>query len=126
LSDLWKDESLDSVSRTTCSRKHNFVGILQNALDTLVDKPIEERVEIMMAMDEALEGILDRHSAVKIRPQPEQATMLFGGCLFLVNELPTIYGDLGSNFISKFSQIFRTILHEDRQTKKASRNFSNY
>ena len=102
------------------------MGILQDALETLVDRPIEERVEIMMAMDEALGGVLDRHSAAKIRPQPEQATMLFGGCLFLVNELPTIYGDLGSNFISKFSQIFRTVLYEDRQTKKGSPNLSNY
>ena len=75
-------------------------------------------MEIMMAMDHALERILDRKSAVKIRPQMEQATLLFGVSLFLVNELPTIHGDLGSKFALKFSQIFRTILHEDRQTKK--------
>ena len=87
-------------------------------LDNLISRPINERVVIMMAMDQALEGILDRHSAVKIRPQPEQATILFGECLFLVNELPIIHGDLGSKFVSKFSQIFCTILHEDRQTKK--------
>ena len=80
----------------------------------------------MTAMDQALEGILDRNSAVKIRPQLEQATMLFGGCLFLVNELPTIHGDLGSKFILKFSQIFRTILHEDRQTKKVQEHLCNH
>lgn len=120
LSDLWKDKGLDSISRTSCSRKHNLAAIVQDGLDNLVNRPIEDRLEIMTAMNEALEGILDRKSEVKIRPQVEQATVFFGGCLSLVNELPPAHGDLGAKFIIKFSQIFGTILHEDRQTKKVS------
>jgi hypothetical protein len=87
----------------------------------LAKRPIEDRVEIMIAMDEALEGILNHKSEVKLRPQVEQAAILFGTCLSLVNELPEGRVDLGAKFTLKFSQLFRTILHEDRQTKKVYR-----
>jgi hypothetical protein len=72
----------------------------------------------MMAMEQALDGILQRNSGVKIRPQLEQTTEILGRSLYLVNQLFPEHHELGERFIMKSCQICQTILYEDRPTKK--------
>jgi hypothetical protein len=119
LRDLWDDKRLDSTSRITCFRKHNFTAILQVALDEIGRFPLEERAESISEIDQALERILRSDSDIKIRPQPEQAASLFGSALTILNELSTTDRELvGSAFADKSARIFRTILYDDRATKK--------
>jgi hypothetical protein len=118
LVDLWKCEGLDLISRTGCFRRHNFAGILFDTLEDLGQRPEGERICVMEAMEQALEGMLQRNSGVKIRPQPEQTTEIFGRSLYLVNQLSAGHHDLGDGLITKFCQICQTILYEDRPTKK--------
>jgi hypothetical protein len=120
LRDVWDDANLDSVSRTSCFRKHNFNVILQDALNDLGNRSLEEQEGIVRAIDRALEGILQSSSEVKIRPSLDQATQLFGSSLAVVNNLHVDQRvAVGFNLIIKMAQIFRTILYDDRNTKKA-------
>lgn len=109
---------MDLVSRTGCFRRHNFAGILLDALEDLPTRTEEERTSVMEAMEQVLEGMLERNSGVRIRPQLEQTTEIFGRSLNLVNGLSYDYHEFGEKFIMKFCQICQTILHEDRPTKK--------
>ena len=108
------------VSRTSCFRRHNFAGILLDTLQDLAQRPEGARTSVMMAMEQGLEGILQRNSGVKIRPQLEQTTEMFGRSLYLVGQLSSEHHALGDRFIMKFCQICQTILYEDRPTKKVS------
>ena len=116
---MWKCEELDLISRTSCFRRHNFPGILLDALEDLVPRTEEERTSVMAPMEQVLEGILRRESAVRIRPSMEQTTEIFGRALDLVNQLSPDHFELGARFVTKFCQICQTILYEDRPTKKA-------
>lgn len=118
LHDLWKDDGLDAISRVSCFVRHNFSTILQKTLDDLILRSIEERVQIITQIDRALQGILHHDSDVRIRPSLDQSIQLYGICLSLIIELPPYEEELGGRFLSKFSQIFRTILYDDRPTKK--------
>lgn len=106
------------LSRTACFRRHNFAGILLDTLGDLATRTEEERTSVMEAMEQVLEGILQRDSGVRIRPQLEQTTEMFGRSLDLVNGLPSGHKELCERFITKFCQICQTILFEDRPTKK--------
>ena len=118
LVDLWKCEGLDLISRTSSFRRHNFPGILLDTLQDLGQRSEWERTGVIMAMEQALEGILQRNSGVKVRPQLEPTTEIFGTSLYLVNQLSPEHHDLGDRFVMKFNQIAQTILYEDRPTKK--------
>ena len=118
LRDIWLDKGLDTTSRIVCFRRHNFSAILQEAFEDLIHHPVEERPKIIIAIDAVLDRMLAPESCIKIRPQVEQATLVFGLCLTVVNELPQVHCILRNNITQKISRIYRTILHEDRQTKK--------
>ena len=109
---------MDSVGRATCFRRSNFAGILHDALEILTHAPVDERIEALRVMDQALECILRRDSEVMLQLHMEQATLILRLCVRLVNDLPDHQIELGSRMIEKFSIVFRTTLHDNRVTKK--------
>jgi hypothetical protein len=82
--------------------------------------PVEERTPALEALNLALERILESDSHMDIRPKLEQAVHMFGTCLSLVNEMPDSDVYVANGLITNISTIFRTIMHEDRHTKKVS------
>jgi hypothetical protein len=118
LCDVWAHTDLDKISKVSSFGRHNFAGIIQDALQDLNSRPDRDRPKIMAAMDRFLEEIMQLDSDLMIRPQLEQGTLLFGMCLSLVNRLSENDHELGTKFIIKISHIFQTILYDDGQAKK--------
>lgn len=118
LYDVWIHKDLDTISKETSFGKQNFSGILQDALRDLEIRPDRERQSILLAIDRFLGEILRNDSEMRLRPHLEQATIIFGTALTLVNLLPDSHHELGTRFLIKITQVFRTILYDDGQTKK--------
>jgi hypothetical protein len=124
---VWRQAELDSLSRTSLFRKHNFTAILQDALEDMSSRPPVEVEGILKNVNIALDLVLDENSAVKIRPHIDQATQLLGICLTAVNEFMskrTLANDFTSSLelddklTTNIARIYRSILYGDRPTKK--------
>jgi hypothetical protein len=118
LYDVWIHKDLDTISKETSFGKQNFAVILQDALRDLENRPDGERHTILLAIDRFLGELIRSDSEMRLRPHLEQATLLFGATLALVNLLPDTQHELGTRFLVKITQVFRTILYDDGQTKK--------
>lgn len=116
--DIFLDGGLDTVSLNAYFRRHNFLGLLQDGLEDLLHRSIDDRTEMLIAIEACLDEIYTIDPLITIRPQIEQATLLLGLCLEIVNDLPP---GIGINLTLKICQIFRTILHEDRQARKVEK-----
>lgn len=81
-----------------------------------------ERRDLLDGVNEAVEPLLKRTSEYKIRPLYEPGTALFGTALTLAQSLPQDDG-LRESFAISFATIFRTVLFEDRASKKLARAF---
>jgi hypothetical protein len=118
LYDVWIHKDLDNISKETSFGKQNFSAILQDALRDLENRPVGEREKVLPAVDRFLGEIIRSDSDLRLRPHLEQATLLFGMALNLINLLPNSDRELGTRFLVKITQVFRTILYDDGQTKK--------
>jgi hypothetical protein len=83
-----------------------------------------DRVSILVAMDETLVSLLARSSGVRIRPQVDQACVLLGSCLALINELPSSMAHVRDRIVHKISRIFSSVFHEDRRIKEVAKAFA--
>jgi hypothetical protein len=121
LADLWGDSELDPVSRSTCFRRHNFPSILLETLIGLENVLVEERTLALAAINSALKRILNGHAAqVKLRPTMEQAVLIFGACLRVVNDIYASSASVGNELIELMSGVYSSILHDVKSAKKVT------
>jgi hypothetical protein len=119
---VWADKDLDSISRKSVARKNNLVPILLQALQTVLETEGNERRDLLDGINDAVEPLLKRTSEYKIRPLYEPGTAIFGTALTLAQSLPQDDG-LRESFAMSFATIFRSVLFEDRASKKLARAF---
>jgi len=115
---VWKLDTLDSISRTSCFRKHNFVSILQDTFEDVKTRASPEQDIILANMDVALGLLLEGDSPIKLRPQLEHAIQLLGTCLVVVNGPEATAIEIADSLLTKIAKIFCSILYGDRPTKK--------
>ena len=115
--DVWDDLDLEPLSKIASFRKFQFPAILQDALEELESLRANEKLQVVVSLNQALDRILRIALQLRIQPQIEQAISCLASALKIANVLPSGNCELCTAFISQISGIFEMILKDGRQSK---------